>query len=534
MEIASTLVKYGFAERLDQLEPGFVQRFLNHEGVADLAKLSMGERARLACEELGPTFVKLGQILSTRPDVVSPEVAAELAHLQSGAAADPFEDVQRIVEKELGCPIAEAFAAFDREPLASASIGQVHAARLHSGESVVVKVQHPGILKRVETDFDILLTLARLLDEHDERARAYQLELVADEARRTLLKELDFQRELRSLVRFRAAFAEDDAVVIPAPYPEQSGRRVLTMERVVGVSVADGPGLAAAGHDLSRLALAGVRIFLDMVFRHGAFHADPHPGNVLVQPDGRIALIDFGMVGLIDNELRDDLVDLLVAFVRDDVRATERAVEAIAILPHSVDSNQLRRDLSELQSELGAVPMDQADVSAMLEEFSGLLRRHHVRLPPNISMLIKVLVMLEGTAHGLDRRFSLMQVLQPYCGEIVKERMSVRSVSRRSLETSREWLRLGRRLPQVLDQAARRVERGDLKVDLVHSGLERTVDRMVSGVLCAAMMLGGSVLWAMKAPPVIFGVPVIGVAATLASLVHGFRLLRKIKTTPSD
>lgn len=532
LEIVSALVRYGFAEHLDRIEPGFVQRWLNHEDVAELASLSVGERARRACEELGPTFVKIGQVLSTRPDVVSSEVAASLAMLRSGTAPDPPEAVRTLIESEFDRPVDEVFEEFDETPVASASIGQVHRARTTDGRDVVVKVQHPGIEERLRVDFEILVKLARLLEEHDDRARAFQLERVTEETRRTLFRELEFRRELRSMQRFQEAFADDDDVRIPITYPELCTQRVLTMEFVEGYSIGDRERLLEDGHDTSHLALVGARVFLDMVFKHGAFHADPHPGNLFVQPDGTLVLLDFGMVGWIDRDLRDDLVDLLVSFVREDSRRTERAVEELAIVPPDADPERLRRDVAEFQTEIAHVPIDQVDMGALLAEFTGMLRRHRVRLPPVISMLVKVLVMLEGTARSLDGRFSLMNVLQPYCEEIASDRYSIRAMSRRSLETSREWLHLTRRLPSALDRAVRRLERGRWQVDMVHTGLEATVDRMVSGVLCAAMMLGGSVLWALEAPPLLFGVPVVGVAATLLALVHGFRLLRSIGSTP--
>lgn len=529
VEIVSTLVRYGFADRLERIEPGFLKRWLHHEDVGEIAAMSQGQRARLACEELGPTFIKIAQILSTRPDVVSPEIADELALLRSSTPPDSFEAIRAVVESELGAPLSEIFSAFEQEPLASASIGQVHAARLLNGQEVVVKVQHPGIKARIRTDFDVIVSLARLLDQHDERLRSYQLDVIAEETRRTLFNELDFRRERRSLERFRRAFQDNATVYIPATYPDHCSELVLTMERVDGYPIDQNDRLIADGHDRARLAVDGARIFLDMVFRDGAFHADPHPGNVLVQPDGRIALVDFGMVGFLDSSLRDHLIDLLLAFVREDQDSLERAVGDLATLPTGVDRGRLRRDLAELQSEIASSPIEDLSASAVLDEFTAMLRRHAILLPPTISMLIKVLIMLDGTARSLDRSVSLMELLRPYCEEILRERMGPRARARRALSTTRDWMRLGERLPNLLDQASRRFEDGQVRIDLVHSGLEATVNRLVSGILCAAMLLGGSVLWALKAPPVFFHIPVIGVVATLVALAHGLRLLYQLR-----
>ncbi|MEM6568910.1 MAG: AarF/ABC1/UbiB kinase family protein [Planctomycetota bacterium] len=532
VEITSALVKYGFASQLHRIEPEFVRKWLGHESLEEVAKCSMGERLRLFCEDLGPTFVKLGQVLSTRPDVVPPDVAHELEKLQSGTPADPPETVRAIVEEELGAPIEELFAEFDLNALASASIGQVHAARLADGRSVVVKVQHPGIEDQVNVDFDILSGLAGFLEEHDETARSLQIRAVMEEARRTLNGELDFRRELRSLEQFGRAFADNRDVHLPDAFREQSSRRVLTMERLEGFSVADEERLQASGFDRTHLAEVGAHVFLDMVFRDGAFHADPHPGNVFVLLDGRVGLIDFGMVGRIDDEMRDDLLDLLVGFSRADSREIGRVVRRLGTFPAEVDEGALRRDIADLQGELAGTPIGEMDVGGLLEQFTAILRRHRILLPPAVSMLVKLLVMLEGTARHLDPRFSLMGVVKPYCETILLRRASPKAQAKRAFEVGRDWIRLIDRLPSLLDDVARRVEQGKLKIDMVHTGLEATVDRLVSGLLCASLLVGGALLWSLKAPPVIYGIPVVGVAATGLAMVHGVRILRSIGRRP--
>lgn len=532
VEITSTLTKYGFAGELHRIEPEFVKRWLGHEQVGDIAQMSDGERIRLACEELGPTFVKLGQVLSTRPDVVPPEIAKELEKLQSGTKADRPETVRNTVEEELGGTLEELFTDFDETPLASASIGQVHRATLLDGTGVVVKVRHPGIEERVEVDFDILSALAGFLEEHDGTLKAIQIKSVVEEARRTLRGELDFRRELRNITFFRRAFADREDLHFPEPFPECSTRRVLTMELLDGYSVANEERLVADGHDRKALALAGVHLFLDMVFRDGVFHADPHPGNVFVLLDGRLGLIDFGMVGRVDEDMRDDLLDLLVGFTRADMREIDRAVRRLGVIPTDIDDSAFRRDIGEFQAELASTKIDELDIAGLLEQFSAILRRHRILLPPGVSMLIKLLIMLEGTSRHLDPSFSLMEVLKPYCEKLVMKRLSPKAQVERAFESGRDWVRLVQRLPTLLDDAVRRFERGQLKVDMEHSGLEATVDRLVSGLLCAAMLLGGSVLWAAEAPPILWGMPVVGVGATGVALIHGVRLLRQIRRRP--
>jgi len=529
LEITNVLLKYGLADFLDRVEPGFVRRWLDHEDVAKVREMSFAVRARCAAEELGPTFIKLGQVLSTRPDVVPDEVATELARLRSNTPADPRDVSVAMIEEDLGAPISELFASFDDEPLASASIAQVYRATTHEGREVVVKVQHADIEARVESDFEIIIALAELLERYDEEVRAFQPAQVAAEARRTLRAELDLRRERRHLQRFRRAFEDDPDVVIPAPFPALSSRRVLTMERLHGVSVAELDPDEFDAEERREIALTGARVFLDMVFEEGIFHADPHPGNILVQPGGRIALLDFGMVGIVDEEMRADLVEMVVAFVRSDQRGLLRAVERTADVPLGADRGLLRRDLAELSGELAQGNVDELDVSALFRRLTELLRRHRVLLPPSTSLLIKLLVMLEGTSRDLDGRFSLVEVLEPYCRRLMRARNSPIARARLAARTSRDWMRLAAELPPVVEDLARRVGRGEARIDMVHKGLEATVDRLVSGLLCAAMMLGGSILWALKAPPVLFGVPLVGVAATMLSLVHGLRILIAIR-----
>ena len=533
LEITGTLAKFGLAEHLERIEPDFLQRWRGHENIDEVARLGLGERVRLACEALGPTFVKLGQILSTRPDLIPLDVAQELERLQSRAPADEPATARRIIEEELGSPVEELFVNFHDEPLASASIGQVHRAWLTDGQAVVVKVQHPGVEERVEVDFDILEAIAGLLERHDETARSLQLTAVIVEARRSVLGELDFRRELRHLTYFRRAFADQPGLLLPEPIPERSARRVLTMGFLEGRSVADSEHLESSGLDRRALALTGAHAFLDMVFRDGVFHADPHPGNVMVLDDGRLALLDFGMVGRVDRETQDDLLDLMLAFVQADEREILRIVRRIGSFPLEVDDAALRQDILEFQGELSTAPISEIEVGALLEAFTSTLRRHRIQLPPTVSMLVKLLIMLEGTSRNLDPAFSLMEVLRPYCEKLVLRRAAPGARARRALETGRDWTRLLGRLPGLLDDTARRIERGQVKIDMVHTGLEATVNRLVSGLLCAAMLLGGAMLWALKAPPVIAGIPVVGVFATLVALLHGIRLLWQVRQAGS-
>ncbi len=526
--IVAILVRYGLAERLQKIEPDFLKRWLNHEDVAVLAKLPLGDRIRKACEELGPTFIKFGQILSTRPDVVPREIAKALADLQSGTPPSDEAAILACVEEELETSIDQAFASFERKPLASASIGQVHRAELPDGTPVVVKVQHPGIEEKVRVDLNILLHLARFLEEHDPEMATYGPVALAEDAKRTLLRELDFRRELRNQQTFERNFSGDPDVHIPKTYPALSGKRILTMEFIQGHSIRDRTALLSLGHEPKAIALAGAHAFLTMVFEHGVFHADPHPGNVFVNADGQIALLDFGMVGRLDEDLLDDLLDLLIGFVQADSRALARTVQNLGSVPQDCNQAALRRDLAEMQVEMANTPFDQLDATMLLDQFTTLVQTHQIRLPPTLALLVKVLVMLDGTSRELDHGFSLMELLRPYCERAIKKRHSPRAQVQRAVSTGRDWTRFLGRLPGLLDDLSRRVQNQNLRIDLDHRGLETSVERLVSGLLCSAMLLGGAVMWALKAPPTIWGVSVFGVLGTGVALVHGMRILVKL------
>ncbi|MEZ5974550.1 MAG: AarF/UbiB family protein [Planctomycetota bacterium] len=531
-QIVAVLARHGLAQRLDRLEPDFLKRWLGHEDLSELADLPLGDRIRRACEELGPAFIKVGQVLSTRPDVIPPDIAQSLEALQAGTPPSPQEEIEAIIEEELGAPCRELFLNWNAEPLASASIGQVHRAQLPDGTHVVVKVQHPGIVQKIETDLAILMHLARFLEEHDPEMALYAPVALAQETKRTLLRELDFRRELRNQQAFERNFAGNESVRIPATYPDFSGSRVLTMEYLPGFPVSDRDRILREGLDPGDVALTGARAFLDMVFRDRLFHADPHPGNVLLLPDGSVGLLDFGMVGRLDEDTLDDLVDLLIGFVRSDADTITRAVLRLGSVPGDCDETALRRELTELQEELAGTPFGQLDAAQMLGQFTALIRTHHITLPGPLSLLIKVLVMLDGTSRSLDRDFNLVEILRPYCERAIKRRHSPRAQMQRIWDAGRDWTRLLERLPGTLDDFSRRFLSHAPSVDLQHKGLEVTVERLVSGILCAAMLLGGSIMWALKAPPTILGISVLGFVATAVALLHGIRLLSQLGKRP--
>jgi ubiquinone biosynthesis protein len=526
-EVVTVLGKYGLADWLSRLDWEYVQGLLRRGGGQAFAPHTHAERVRLALTELGTTFIKLGQMLSTRSDLVGPELAHELTALQSSVPADPPSVARQTVEGELGRPVADLFAAFDDVPVASASIGQVHRATLPDGRAVAVKVQHPGIAARVRTDLAILAGFAELAERLPD-LRTYQPRAVVAEFHRSLLRELDFSREERHLQQFGRAFARASGVRFPAPEPGLCTPRVLTMEWVGGVPLSRPEQLRAAGHDLPALARRGAMLFLDMIFGDGLYHADPHPGNVLVLPDGTLGVIDAGMVGRLDEPLRDDLEALLLGLVRDDPAALAGVVLRIGRVPPGLDPAALGADVTEFLADYRGVPLDRFDVAGALTEMLAIVRRYRVVLPTAVAMLLKVLIELEGTARLLDPRFNLIEVMQPYQRKLVARRLSPARRWRKLRRYLAEWEAFAAVLPRQLADLLRRGQDGRFAVVLRHERLDPAVNRVVFALVTCALFVGSALMWGLRAPPTVWEVSVPGLFGCAISVLMSLRLFRAV------
>ena len=535
-EILSVFSKYGLADGISRLNLDFAKGLLKNRDGEALARHTRERRIRMAVEELGPTFVKLGQILSTRPDLVGRALSEELQQLQDQIPADPPEVVHRIVEDELGQPIGDLFLEFDDQPLASASIGQVHRARLKSGEPVVVKVQHAGIQETVRKDLEVLAGLAQLLERLPEFNPYRPIETVA-EFQRTLRRELDFGREERNLQHFATCFQNNPHVCMPQPFTELSTPRVLTMELLEGIKLSQAEQLVAEGCDREVLARRGADLYLQMIFTDGFYHADPHPGNVLVLPGDRIGLLDFGMVGRIDERLREDMEDLLLAVVNRDPLQLTSLIERLGQVPPGLDESALQADLADYVAHYGAQSLDRLVLADALEEMIDIIHRYRIRLPPQVAMLMKVFITLEGTSRLLCPTFSLLQVIQRYHRSTLLRRWSPTRRLRKLQRIYGELERLVEVLPRRIVDILEQVQAGRFDVHLDHRGLEPSVNRLVLGMLASALYMGSALMLSRKVPPLLFPTPtyfglhevsILGLGGIALSLLLGLRLLRAI------
>jgi ubiquinone biosynthesis protein len=509
-EIADVLARHGLGYLLGILGLGRFVPF--HHGLLGHPQrdepYTRPEHLRMAFEELGTTFIKLGQVLSTRADLLPPDYQAELAKLQDAAPAVPWEAIEEALVAELGQPVEAAYATIDPKPLAAASIGQAHAATLHDGTDVVVKVRRPGVVEQVEADLEILHNLAAAASRRWEQAADYDLIGLVEEFAQTLRAEMDYIREGRNAERFAANFADDPAVHIPRVYWDLSTSRVLTLERVRGIKIDDLAALDAAGIDRPALAERAARIVLKMVFEDSFFHADPHPGNFFVESGGRLGLIDFGMVGTVDDRTREQLAGLLLAITSQDPERLVDAFLEFGVARRRVNRELLRRDLEHLLARYYGRPLGELQLGPLLSESLAVVRQHHLQLPPNLALLLKTAIMAEGLGARLDPNFRLTTVLVPYAQQLMLRQYSPLVWTRRLGRASLDAARLGAELPQHLRRLLGEVERGGLEVGMRPVGVEpllhrfeQLTNRLVLGILAAAFINGLAVLMSVYHPP---------------------------------
>jgi ubiquinone biosynthesis protein len=528
-EIVGVLTKFGLADWIRAIPLTRVKDWLKSPDGEAISDLTINERIRSALVELGTTFIKLGQMLSTRPDLIGSELAEELGHLQKNTTPDSEEVIRRLFDEEFHKSPEELFGYFEIRAFASASIAQVHKARLPTGEDVVVKIQKTGIQKRIESDLSILSGLAELAEKYSSQIRPYEPVGLVKQFRRTILRELNFHEERRNITEFTRNFAGDPTVKFPEAWPEFSSRRVLTMERLVGVMGTEPERMRQTGTDLGKFAQKGANMYLEMIFRDSFYHADPHPGNLMLLPGGVVGVLDCGMAGRLDETTREDIETLLLAVAQSDAESLTDAVLSLGGDKLSDTRDQLRSELSEFVGEYAGQAIKELNVRAALNSLADIIRRNSIMLPPAVSLLLRTLVLLEGTAKQLSPDFSLAELISPFYQRSIGRRFSPQRMLVRLQRTYRDWDRLLRSLPRDLSETIQRIRTGRLTVHLDHRHLDPIINRLVVGVLAASLFLGSSLLWAMKAPPLLAEVSIFGAAGYLVSAGLIWRLIRAIK-----
>jgi len=463
--------------------------------------LSRPVYVRRALEELGPTFVKLGQILSTRADLLPPAYQAELAKLQDATRPLKTEIVTDIIAAEFGRPVDAVFSSFGDVPLASASIGQVHAATLADGTRVVVKVQRPGVVEQIDQDLQILRNLAATASRRWPVAEEYDVVGLVHEFAQTLRAETDYLQEGRNAERFAENFADDDSLYFPCVFWEQTTSRVLTLERIDGIKVDDLAALDSAGIDRRKVAMNGARMVLKMVFRDRFFHADPHPGNFFIQSGGRIGVVDFGMVGTMGPRIQEQLVWALLAYTTEDPDRQVDVLYELGVAGRHIDRAALRRDVEHLRSRYYGRPVGEIAIGPVVNDVLGVIRRHRLHLPPGYALLLKTVLMHENLVTRLDPSFEFTAVLGPYARGMMVRHFSPLGWGKAVGQAGIDLARLGIELPQQVRRLLSSLQRGDVEVAIRPTGfeamirrLERIANRLVLGIIAAGFVVALAVL----------------------------------------
>ena len=507
--ISEVLIRNGLGFLVSQVGlDRFLPRVWRRSQVrADAAatRRTVPERLRLTFEELGGTYVKLGQFLAGRADLLPPAYIEELSKLLDAAPPVPADEIREVIEDEMGSPVDDLFAVFDDSPIASASIGQVHTATLLDGKSVVVKVQRPGIDETVDADLDLFLRQARFLERRSETMRDYNLVAITEELARSLREELDYQIEGRNAERLRQNLSSDGRFVVPHIHWGLTTRRVITMEYLDGITFNDLDGLREADYDLASVAQVTVEGYLKQIFVDGFYHADPHPANLMVvdciPPAGGIGILDFGNVGHLTPGQKHMLGDLFLQILDEDTDGMARTVVKMGAVRGRPDLEAMERDLQRLLVRYWGVSLEELPVGEMLAEVFEVARQHKVYLPGDLALLGRTIITLEGTARLLDPDFLLVDAVRPFAVRLVRERVSPVLAGRRAMRTVRQAADLAQAFPRRLDDLLDQLEQGELTLgvevrhlEVVIGKVNSMVNRVVFAVVVAALVVGSALI----------------------------------------
>lgn len=503
-EIVTVLLNHGFGDVVERMRLMPYLRWWRRAVLRRpeaLPTLTVPQRVRRALEELGPTFVKFGQVMSTRPDLLPSALIAELEKLQENVPPFAGEEARQILEAELGAPLGQLFARFDVEPLAAGSLAQVHRAWHHDGTPLAVKIRRPNAVRDVERDLSLMLELAQLIERHVPEAEIFDPVGLVHQFARSIRREIVFTREARTMDEFRRLFRNDATLYIPAVYSDLTTAAVVTMEFIEGLRINDADGLRAAGLDSREIAANGARIFMKMAFELGVFHGDPHPGNLRVMRHGVIGLLDFGMTGRLEDERREQLVDLFLSVTRGDVRGCVERVLEIGKPFRAADLPLLTSDVRDFIEGFYGQPLENIDVGRLLNDFVGILAAHGIRYPAELMLLIRAIITLEGVGRELDGQFNLAAHLAPVVEKIVRERYNPQRMASRLLDDAGALLRACHDLPIHIDQTLAKLSRDDLRIHLEHKHLDhliteidRSSNRVVIGMVMSALIVASALV----------------------------------------
>lgn len=504
-EVITVFVNYGFGDVLQRL--GLLsylkwgRRMLSSKQQEEVETLTTARRIRLALQDLGPTFVKFGQVLSTRPDLIPADLICELANLQERVPPFSLEEVHKQIQGEFGKPATELFAEFQEEPLAAGSLGQVHIARDHQGRKLAVKIRRPRVIQEVERDLSLMMEIAQLAERHVPELKLFDPVGLVNHFTRTIRRELNYEREARTIRDFSRMFAEDTTLHVPFVDESLSTDAVLTMEFISGVRIDDVEKLRSMGIAPETIARKGAQIFIRQAFDFGLFHGDPHPGNIRVEPNGRIALLDYGMVGFLTESKRDEFIDLFLAITRHDAETAVRIIQNLGHASQSVETSLLQADVRDFIDSYYGVELGKLKVGRLLNDFISILSNHGLQCPGDMMLLIRAIVTLEGVGRQLDPTFNLSEVLAPVIERLIKQRYDPKKIAERAVADVKHLLKTAHDLPLHLGRTLKKASEDDLKVQFEHKGLDRLINefdrssnRVVVGLVVSSLVVSTALI----------------------------------------
>lgn len=542
-QIINVFLRYGFGQVIDQIHLGryipFKKRLKSLGVWPALKGPTVPERLRMAFAELGPTFIKLAQVLSSRPDLITTQFANEFKKLQDEVPPFPVADAKRIIEEEIKLPIEKVFKYFDDLQIAAASIAQVHRATLLDGSEVVLKVQRPNIKEQIESDINILTTIARLLDKYVPESRFFNPLGIVEEFAKTVRKEMDFVEEARNCSRFRKNFEHDIDVYIPKIYAEFVSEKVLVMEMIEGVRIDDIKAIDEMGLDRKRLAKIGVDAYFKQILEDGFFHADPHPGNIFVMSTGMIAFLDFGIVGRVSDELKETMANTFLALIhRDFDRLIDQYIE-LGIVPEHIDIDAFRKDfkadLTDFLEPLYGLTLQEINFAQYLDTITHLAIKHNLKIPSDLLLINKAMLILESLGRQLDPNFDFVAASEPYASKIIRKRISPSRLYDKARKNMIEIGDFAFLFPRQIKQIIKKTLRDDIQIKMFHVNLpefikdmDRSSNRIAFALIVSAMLISSAIMHATKVPPIIFGISLFGISAFGFAFLLGIWLIISI------
>ncbi len=541
-QIINVFLKHGFGQFVEQLNLSRILPFRKRLKILrtpqDLGH-SIPERLRLAFSELGPSFIKLAQILSSRPDLITRPYADEFKKLQDEVPPFPFEDVLRTIHEDMGMHAEGIFESIDETPVAAASIAQVHYATLSDGSPVVIKVQRPDITSTIETDITILKAITARMVKYLPETEFFNPTGIVEEFSRTIRKELDFKEEAKNILRFRRNFAKNTQVVIPNVYPDLVSKRLIVMERIEGVRIDDIEAIDRYGLDRHELAKAGTETYFKMFLEDGFFHADPHPGNLFVLPDGKIGLVDFGIVGWLTPDIMESIAIALVALVKKDFDALVEQYIALGLVTEEVDIEEFKRefkaDMIDFLIPLYDLTLSEINLAQYLDTLMHIAIKHRLKIPSDLLLVNKCMLILDNIGRELDPDFNFISIAEPYASKLIRSRYNPKRVYDKFQKQITDIADFATTTPRQVRILLRKALKDDLHLKMTPIGLDRFIkdidrstNRLAFSIVIASIILSSSILTLSGTGGKVFDIPLLGLTGFIIASVLGLWLLISI------